>query len=173
MPQIKKQLSLTAKTILSLLILFLTQKNASAQAKESPFPKYMETPIGTFTLEESSSYFKRAEWDGQELSLIITVDSKTTQEELDQQISYLEQLRSNFASKEEAIQNFTAKEFDMEATEENLSSFEILGITTYPKGRYDYAADYWVKAWLLPHDLIVWERSDGSLVDLDFVGMEQ
>ena len=172
MPQIKKQLFLTAKTIVSLLILFLTQKTASAQAKESPFPKYMETPIGTFTLEESSSYFKRAEWDGQELSLIITVDSQTTQEELDQQISYLEQLRSNFASKEEAIRNFAAKEFDMEPTEENLSSFEILGITTYPKGRYDYAAHYWVKAWLLPHDLIVWERSD-SLFDLDFVGMEQ
>ena len=89
----------------------------------------METPIGTFTLEESSSYFKRAEWDGQELSLIITVDSQTTQEELDQQISYLEQLRRNFTSKEEAIRNFAAKEFDMEPTEENLSSFEILGIT--------------------------------------------
>ena len=172
MPQIKKQLSLTAKTILSLLILFLTQKSASAQAEESPLPKHLETPVGTFTLEESSSYFKRAEWDGQELSLIITVDSKTTQEELDQQISYLEQLRSNFASKEEAIQNFAAKEFGMEATEENLSSFEVLSITTYPKGRYDYAAHYWVRGWLLPHDLIVWERSD-SLFDLDFVGMEQ
>jgi hypothetical protein len=172
MAQRQKSVSFIAKTILCLLILLPTQKSASAQAEESPLPKHLETPVGTFTLEESSSYFKRAEWDGQELSLIITVDSKTTQEELDQQISYLEQLRSNFASKEEAIQNFTAKEFDMEPTEENLSSFEVLGITTYPKGRYDYAAHYWVKAWLLPHDLIVWERSD-SLFDLDFVGMEQ
>ncbi len=172
MAQRQKSVSFIAKTILCLLILLPTQKTASAQAKESPFPKYMETPIGTFTLEESSSYFKRAEWDGQELSLIITVDSQTTQEELDQQISYLEQLRRNFSQKTKAIRNFAAKEFDMEPTEENLSSFEILGITTYPKGRYDYAAHYWVKAWLLPHDLIVWERSD-SLFDLDFVGMEQ
>ncbi|HBB14287.1 MAG: hypothetical protein J6P28_04270 [Treponema sp.] len=172
MPQIKKQVSLTAKTIVSLLILFLTQKTASAQAEESPLPKHLETPVGTFSLEPIGCYIERVEWNCQELSITITADSQTTQEELAEQILYIEQIRRNFSQKTKAIRNFAAKEFDMEPTEENLSSFEILGITTYPKGRYDYAAHYWVRGWLLPHDLIVWELSD-SLFDLDFVGMEQ